>query len=306
MMIIGLIKRNLKLYFRDGMSVFFSLLGVFIIIMLYLFFLGNIMTEYALSSINEIVADPNLPPQAVQFLDALDVRYFMNSWIMAGVITVATITTTLGAYGVIVTDKSSKVLNDFKVSPIKRSTLVFSYVISAFLVGVIMSCIALAFAEGYIFIAGGEVMSFGALIKTIAVILLSVLMSSSIIFLIIAFVKTSNAFGAISTVFGSVIGFLMGVYIPMGNLPDGVQTVIKFFPFAHPAVLMRQVMQGDVIDLSWLPKDSPNDLLRFMGTYLSYNGTILPVWGHILIILGVTFIFFLIGVLVFSRKKESI
>lgn len=305
-MIIGLIKRNLKLYFRDRTSVFFSMLGVIIIIMLYLFFLGNMMTESALRSINGIVNDPNSSPQTVQFLEALDVRYFMNSWIMAGVITVATITTTLGAYGVIVTDKSSKVLNDFKVSPIKRSVLVLSYVISAFFVGVIMSCFALVFAEGYIFIAGGEIMSFAALLKTLGVIFLSVLMSSSVIFLIIAFVKTPNAFGAISTVFGSIIGFLMGVYIPMGNLPSGVQTVIKFFPFAHPAVLMRQVMQGDVIDLNLLPKDDPNDLMRFMGTYLSYNGTILPVWGHIFIILGVTFIFFLFGVLVFSRKKESI
>ena len=38
-MILNLVKRNLKLYFRDKVSVFFSLLGVFIIIGLYVIFL---------------------------------------------------------------------------------------------------------------------------------------------------------------------------------------------------------------------------------------------------------------------------
>lgn len=42
---ISLIKRNLKLFFRDKTSVFFSLLAVFIIIGLYVLFLGNMMTK---------------------------------------------------------------------------------------------------------------------------------------------------------------------------------------------------------------------------------------------------------------------
>jgi multidrug/hemolysin transport system permease protein len=42
---INLIKRNLKLFFRDRTSVFFSLLAVFLIIGLYVLFLGNMMVN---------------------------------------------------------------------------------------------------------------------------------------------------------------------------------------------------------------------------------------------------------------------
>ena len=42
---IAFAKRNLKLYFRDKGSVFFSLLGVFVILALYIFFLGDEFTK---------------------------------------------------------------------------------------------------------------------------------------------------------------------------------------------------------------------------------------------------------------------
>ncbi len=285
-MIASLIKRNLKLYFRDKISVFFSLLGVFIIILLFVLFLGENMVR-------------NVPTELNDY--GVNIRFLMDSWIMAGVITVATITTTLGAYGTIVNDNSTGVINDFKVSPIKRSALVLSYVISSCLVGFIMSMCSLVFAEIYILISGGEIISFFGLIKVIGVIILSVLMSSSVIFLIITFVKSNNSFGAVSTVFGSIIGFLMGVYIPIGGLPPGIQTVIRFFPFAHPAVLLRQIMMSEAVDLSLISQG----FMEFTGVNFVYNNTIFPVIGHILLILGVTIVFFGLGVIVTSRKRKN-
>jgi multidrug/hemolysin transport system permease protein len=127
-------------------------------------------------------------------------------------------------------------------------------------------------------------------------------MSSSVIFFIIAFVKTNNAFGAISTVFGSMIGFLMGVYVPIGNLV-GVQGIIKVFPFAHSGVLLRQIMMTEALgDLSNLP----DEYSEFLGVTFKYGDNIMPVYGHILLMLGVTVVFFIIGVFAFSKKKDSI
>ncbi len=285
-MILSLVKRNLKLYFRDKMTVFFSMLGVFIIILLYLVFLGDLMA----SSVS-------FPPES-----GINAEFFINSWIMAGVISVSTITTTLGAYGVVVTDRANKVINDFKVSPIRRSVLVFSYILSSFIVGLIMSVISLAFAEIYIIISGGEILSFIGFVKTIGVILISVFMSSAVVFFIIAFVKTNNAFGAISTVFGSMIGFLMGVYVPIGNLV-GVDKLIKVFPFSHSAVLMRQVLiKESVGELT----NIPSEYRQFLGIEFAFGDTVLPTIAHILIMLGVMVIFFILGVIAFSKKKESI
>lgn len=286
-MIIKLIKRNLRLYFRDKTTVFFSMLGVFIIILLYLAFLGDLMLSMA--------------EQVFAANPAIDVRYMMDSWIMAGVISVATITTTLGSYGVMVSDNTSKVINDFRVSPIKRSSIVFGYIISAFIVGTIMSLVSLAFAEIYIVISGGSLMSLFGLLKTFGVILLSVLMSSSVIFFIVSFIRSNNAFGAVSTVFGSTIGFLMGVYIPIGNLPEGLGTVIKAFPFSHSAVLLRQVMMSEAVDLNQMP----DQFKLFTGTTFQLNGHTMTLFMHIAYILITTLVFFGLGVLVISKKRKQ-
>jgi|AntAceMinimDraft_18_1070375.scaffolds.fasta_scaffold00879_13 multidrug/hemolysin transport system permease protein len=285
-MILSLIKRNLKLYFRDKMTVFFSMLGVLIILVLYLGFLGNIFAR-----------------------DLADIGYgidgdvFINNWIMAGVISVTTITTTLGSYGIIINDNATKIVNDFKVSPIKRSTLVLSYVVSSFIVGVIMSIFALFFAQLYILVSNGVIMSFNAIIKSLGIIILSVLMSSSVIFFIIAFVKSNNAFGAISTVFGSVVGFLMGVYVPIGTL-QGAAGLIKTFPFAHTAVLMRQVMIGGSLPEGITLEDLGPEIKQALGIEFAYNDVVMPVYGHILIMLGVTVLFIILGVIAFSRKRK--
>ena len=66
-------------------------------------------------------------------------RPLMTSWIMAGVISVTTITTCNGAFGIMVEDTALNRIRDFKVSPIKRWQLVLSYVVSAMVVGLIMS-----------------------------------------------------------------------------------------------------------------------------------------------------------------------
>jgi multidrug/hemolysin transport system permease protein len=40
---------------------------------------------------------------------------------MAGILSVTSITTTMGALGIMVDDRSKKILNDFYSAPIKRS-----------------------------------------------------------------------------------------------------------------------------------------------------------------------------------------
>ncbi len=284
-MIWSLVVRNLKMYFRDKASVFFSMLGVIIIIGLYATFLGDMMISYAGEEFE------NAP---------IDVRFLMDSWIMAGVIIVATITTTLGAYGIAVQDNASKIIYDFRVSPIKRFKIVLSYLISAFFVGLIMCMVSLALGEIYIKFSGGEFLDFLGFLKALGIIILSVMMNSSIAFFIISFIKSNSAFGAISTVVGSIIGFLMGVYIPIGNLPSGLQTVIRYVPYSHPAVLMRQVMMSQAVDLSYMPKQ----FILYTGVHYEWGDAYMSAWLHIGYILLTTLIFFIFGVLMMSRKRK--
>ncbi|PKK95488.1 MAG: ABC transporter [Tenericutes bacterium HGW-Tenericutes-5] len=282
---LSLVKRNLKLYFRDKVSVFFSLLGVFIIIGLYVIFLGNMMTGYMDSFIGDLSTSQSL----------------MRSWIMAGVISVTTITTCNGAFGIMVEDTALNRMRDFKVSPIKRWQLVLSYVISAMVVGILMSLLTLVLSEGYIYISGGTILSFSALLKVLFFILLSVFSSSALIFFIMSFLKSQNAFGTASSIIGTLIGFLTGIYIPIGNLPSGVQTIIKVFPLSHSGVLLRQVMMNEVVDITYIP----NNLRIFLGINYEIGGEFLSNIVHIAYLLISGVVFYLLAIIVVSRKRSK-
>ncbi len=282
-MILNLVKRNLKLYFRDKVSVFFSLLGVFIIIGLYVIFLGKMMIGYTENSVGDIA------------------RPLMTSWIMAGVISVTTITTCNGAFGIMVEDTALNRIRDFKVSPIKRWQLVLSYVVSAMVVGLIMSLLTLILGELYIYIDGGSILSFTALLKVLGFVLLSVFSSSAFIFFIMAFLKSQNAFGTASSIISTLIGFLTGIYIPVGNLPSGVQTVIKFFPLSHSGVLLRQVMMGEVVDV----ENIPDNLRIFLGINYEVGGQFLSNIVHIAYLLISGVVFYLLAIIVVSRKRSK-
>jgi multidrug/hemolysin transport system permease protein len=282
-MILNLVKRNLKLYFRDKVSVFFSLLGVFIIIGLYVIFLGKMMIGYTENIVGDIA------------------RPLMTSWIMAGVISVTTITTCNGAFGIMVEDTALNRIRDFKVSPIKRWQLVLSYVVSAMVVGLIMSLLTLILGELYIYIDGGTILSFTALLKVLSFVLLSVFSSSAFIFFIMSFLKSQNAFGTASSIISTLIGFLTGIYIPVGNLPSGVQTVIKFFPLSHSGVLLRQVMMGEVVDVENIPDNSR----IFLGINYEVGGQFLSNIVHIAYLLGSGVVFYLLAIIVVSRKRSK-
>lgn len=282
-MILSLVKRNLKVYFRDRASVFFSLLSVFIILGVYTLFLGRSLTIYTEHMVGE------------------NARFLMGSWIMAGVVAVTTITTANAAFGVMVEDEALKRLRDFKVSPIKRSHLVISYVFSAMIIGFMMSLLTFVIAEVYLYFDGGSFLGFLSILKVLLVILLSVFSGSALVFLISVFIKSQNAFATASSIIGTLIGFITGIYIPIGNLPTAVQTVIKIFPTSHSGVLIRQIMMEKALPIDLLPED----FKIFIGLNFEVDGQFLSEIVHFLYLLVSGVVFYLLAILIVSKKGNK-
>lgn len=284
-MILTLASRHLKLYFRDKTSVFFSMLSVFIIIGLYVLFLGELVSNDQIEGY----------------------RNMMDQWIMSGVIAVGGFTTTLGAYGILVDDKAKKIERDFVVSPIKPSVRILSYLLSSVVIGTVMSVVTLVFAQIYMMIYGGSLIPFVTLLKLLGLIVLNVTTSSSIIFLLVMFIKTITSFSTISTIVGTLIGFLMGIYVPIGNLPKLVQTIIMFFPPSHAGALFRYVMMEDSMAkvFALAPDGQIEAMQEFLGVRYYVNGQVLPIYVHFLALLVTMSVFFIISVFVMRYKKEK-
>lgn len=282
----GFAIRNLKVFFKDRASVFFSLLAVFIIIGLYALFLGDVW-------VNSLGDMPGA-------------RYLMNAWIMAGLLAVTSVTTTMGAFGTMVDDKSKKIIKDFTVSPIKNSKVVGGYILSSIVIGIIMSLVTVVLAEVYIILSGGEFMGFTALLKVLGLVVLATTTNASMVLLLVSFFKSTNAFATASTIIGTLIGFLTGIYLPIGQLPEGVQWVIKCFPPSHAAVLFRQVMMKAPMAATFngAPADVVGKFEQLMGVSFKFGEATVSVTTSIIILIGSAVVFYGLALWNISKKKR--
>ena len=279
-------RRNLLVFFKDKSSVFFSLLSVFIIIGLYALFLGDVWTS--------------------SFSDLTGVRFLMDSWIVAGLLAVTSVTTTMGAFGIMVEDKSKKIIKDIRSAPLPRTSIAGGYILSAFIIGVIMCLVTLVLAELYILSNGGSLLGGMALIKVFGLILLSTFSNTAMVLFFVSFFKSNNAFATASTIIGTVIGFLTGIYLPIGQLPNAVQWIIRVFPPSHSAVLLRQVMMAEPLAATFagIPAEYMESFKETMGVVFKFGDTtVTPLMSMgILVVSGL--IFLGLSILSLSRKKK--
>ena len=174
------------------------------------------------------------------------------------------------------------------------------------MVGVIMCTVTFGLAEIYIIANGGELLPFQGMLKIIGLIFLSVLASSAMVFFLVSFFSSINAFATASTVIGTLIGFLTGIYIPIGNLPDAVQLIVKIFPVTHAGVLFRQVFMEEPLGISFAgaPASAADGFKEELGVVLTYGDYTAQTGTHILILIAVTILFFALAVWNVSRKKS--
>ncbi|MCL2286913.1 MAG: ABC transporter permease [Firmicutes bacterium] len=249
-----LLKRNMKLYFRDKRNLSFSLLAIVIILILYIVFLGNVWGNTEIRSLPEYYV-------------------LRHNWLTAGKLTVATITTSMGALGVMIDDRTKKIYKGFYASPVKRWHITGGYILNAFCIGVIMTLTLFIPLTIYSAILGGTPLTIFQYLKTLGLVLLISFSNTAMVCFIITSITTRNAFSTASSIVGTLIGFLLGIYLPIGELPNSVQTVMKLFPPSHGAALLRQVLMRTSIQTSFygIPTNYVEEFRELMGVALYFG-----------------------------------
>lgn len=279
-------KRNLKLYLRDRGAVIFSLLAVFIVIGLYVLFLGDVYTG-----------------DLKEFEGAEEM---MNNWVMAGVLAITSMTTTLGMLGTMVRDKTEGIEKDFYVAPVKNWHMAAGYMLSAYAVGVAMTFLALLAAEIYIVAEGGTVMGIEAFFKVAGVILLTAFMNTAIALFLVTLFRSLNAYTTANIVLGTLIGFLTGIYLPIGSYPPAVQWIVKLFPVSHAALLFRNIMMEPVMEtaFSGAPESVILEIKEDLGIIYVFGSHELTVEASLWIMAAIALVFFLLACFHMSKKRE--
>jgi len=297
-----IVKRNALNYLYDKTSIFFSFLSVLIIIFLYVAFLGELQASDVSEMMRQVAESV---PGAVVPSDEAS-RFLVNTWLLAGIITVNSITVPLSILSNMIDDLENKTINDFLTAPISRGQIVLGYLIASWILGIILSLFTLTISQIYIVMTGGQMMDVIMFIKSFLIIILSVISFSSISFFVLSFVKSVSTVGVINTLVGTLIGFLAGIYMPIGIFGKGIQYIIKLNPAAHAAVIFRQVFMTDSLkEVFGSAPASVADTYKLMyGVEMELFGREISPIVMILYLIGITLLFFGLSVYRLSRLKR--
>lgn len=285
-----LTKRNILLYIRNRSAVFFSLFSMIIIILLNLVFLGKLNVDQVMEMTKTTKENA---------------EYLINSWLMAGIIVVNSVTVTLGVVGIMIQDEESKTILSFWVSPVNRIKLILGYVFAAIIIGCIMCFMTFALSEIYIVCTGGTALECMSIIKALIFIMVIVFSSTCMVFFMSIFVHSNSAFSGLSTIVGTLVGFVGGIYLPMGNFPDIIQKILKCFPIVYGTAVMREIFSEKPINIVFdnIDESIITGYKEYMGIIVSIDDVWVNNAVKIAILLGSGLIFMTCSFIILKNRQ---
>jgi len=282
-------RRNLRVHFRDHAATFFSFLAALILFALYVLFLGNLQVENL---------EERLPNAA-----SADIQWFVSAWVLAGIVMITTVTTGLAGLGTFVDDRASGRYRDFLVSPIKRWQLIVGYMISAQGIAIVLGLLVLTIGLVYFAIRGYPLPSPVTMLEAVGLVVLLSASFAALSAFAATFVKSAAAFTSLSTIVGTLIGFLAGGYIPPGALPDRVVEGLNVLPFAQAAMLVRHPLVLDAANtLTSGDAKAMDQLGAYYGLDLYVGGSQISLLSAVLVLVAILLIFTILA----SRRIRTI
>lgn len=233
-----LIKRNVKLFFKDKGMFFTALITPAILLVLYATFLGNVYRDSFTMNLPEAVKLPE------KLLDGLVGGQLVSSLLAVSCVIVAFCSNFLT-----VQDKANGSIKDLRISPVRASTLSLSYYIGALLSTLLICLAATGLCFGYLAATGWYLSPADVLCLLLDVVLLA-LFGTALSSVINFFLSSQGQISAVGTIVSSGYGFICGAYMPISSFGPGLQKVISFLPGTYGTALVRNhAMQGALAEM---------------------------------------------------------
>ncbi len=273
--------RAMRMFFRDRGSVIASLLSVLIVLVLYVTILrSSIISGFDSESGASVLVD---------------------SWLIGGLMSMIPISSSIAAMGLVVRDRSTGVLDDFKSSPVSSMSITAGYVVSAFVIGILLSFVFLLITASYMF-ATGFGFSAVAMGQAMALMVPSVFSSCTIIFFFTSLLRTRASFNGFAMLVNVLIGFMTGTFIPIGHFSSGVQSSFNLFPMNHSAAMYRDILGTPVLNNTFAATGDIQEYRELLGFDI-YIGDWMatPEFGVFYLILSGV-LFFVLTVLIMRKR----
>jgi len=291
-----LTRRHLRVFWRDRLTVFFTLLGPLALFVLFGLFLRKQTAD--------------LIQRGVPGSSSTDAYGMCDAWVFASVVALSCFTGSLGMLMAFVDDRTTGRFSDYLVAPVKRGELAISYVVSTVIVSFVISVIFMGFSQVWALCFGSAVMSWKLALECMAAIFLACFIFSAMNTFIVTFLGSQGAMGGYSVTMGSAMGFLAYCFVTPLGLATWVNNVLGVLPFAETASLIRYSLMRPATDriVSSLPtrdlQDQARDtMMHNLGVTLTVDGSQLSNWLMIVVLIVLALIF---GVLVSFRMGRVI
>lgn len=294
--VLALIKRNIKLFFKDKGMFFTSLITPAILLVLYATFLGNVYRDSF---------EMNLP-DTFKLSEKL-MNGLVGGQLISSILAVSCVTVAFCSNFLMVQDKANGSIKDLRISPVKSSVLSLSYyvatLISTLLICFIATGICLVYIASVVWYMSVSDVLF-LLLDVVLLVLFGTALSSIINF----FLSSQGQISAVGTIISAGYGFICGAYMPISSFSEGLQKVLTFLPGTYGTALVRtHSMQGALAEMQnqGIPaeviesiKDSLDCNLYFFGEQVNMPTMYLILGGTIAVLIAVY-------VLMNSLKKQN-
>ena len=256
--LLNVVRRNLKLFFKDKGMFFSSLITPIILLVLYATFLAKVYKESFASALPEGLSIP------AKLIDGT-----VFSQLISALLAVSCVTVSFCANLLMIQDKANGVIRDFTVTPVRRSTLAAGYYVASASSTLIVTFSALAVCLGYLATQGWYMSVSDVLFVVIDVFLLTLFgtaLSSCVNF----FLTTNGQASAVGTIISAGYGFICGAYMPISSFGSGLQRVLSFLPGTYGTCLIKNhMMRGVFAEMENL--GFPSEVMTGIKDSVDYN-----------------------------------
>lgn len=222
-----LIKRNIKMFFKDKGLFFTSLITPLILLVLYVTFLGNVYRDSFEMAFPQGMEIPG------KLLDAA-----VGGQLISSLLAVCCVTVAFCSNMLMVQDKVTGARKDFMVTPVKGTTMALGYYVATLVSTLIICLVATGAGLLYLgkvgwYLSGSDVALL--LLDVFLLVMFGVALSSIINF----FLSTQGQISAVGSIVSSMYGFICGAYMPISQFSEGLQKALSFLPGTYATSLLR-------------------------------------------------------------------
>lgn len=232
-----------------------------------------------------------------------------GAWLMSSILSVSSVTVAFCSNVIMIDDKIHSAITDFKVSPVKGTTVSLGYFISNFFVTfIVMACVMLV---GHIYIAAiGWYIPVGDVFMIIVDCLCCVLFGTLLAGVVESFVNTQGAMSAVATLVSSMYGFICGAYMPLSQFSKGLASFLGLLPGTYGVGIIRNHYMGGYLEelaKQGIPSESVDGIKNAFDMNLYVFGNRVPLGAMYGILLGACAVLlaaYIAIVILKNRKKK--